>query len=146
MEKIIKQMRTLADQLMIYNYPSVSPQDEDEINILKFHETTIDGYSVILHFNKHDYNDHYLETFQVLGKEIPFLPFSLICKLAQEFLGDQHLSLVEVMKEHRKIYCWTITRNKDGTPRISPYEEEGKDCIYEGLKYNYLSPDKVNFY
>jgi hypothetical protein len=145
-DKIVEQMQRLANQLVFYNFPTVPAEDEDEINILKFHEAVIDGYNVILHYNKHDYGDHFLETFQVLGKEVPFLPFALICKLAQKFLGDRHLSLVEVMKERRKIYCWTIVRDARGRVKSSPYENEGTDCIYEGLKYSYVSPDKVNFY
>ena len=142
----VGRIKRMAEQLVPYNFPTVSPQDEEIINFLKFTEATVDGYDVILHFNKHDYGDHYLETFQVLGKEVPFLPFVLICKLAKLFLGEQKLSLVEVLKDGRKIYCWTLIRDKKGKAIAAPYQNKGEDCSYEGFQYSYVTPDKINFY
>jgi len=144
-EDIVNNMKVLATYFMPYNFPSVPPDQEDQINVLKFREIMVDGYNVILHFNKHDYGTHYFETFQVLGKEIPFLPFCLTCKLAKRFLGDNCLSLVEILKENRKIYCWTKITDKSGKPLYNP-KFRGEDCDYEGFQYNYVYPDKVNFY
>lgn len=143
---LIQRMQRLADRLIPYSYPSVKPQDEDDINVLKFASTTVDGYDVVLHFNKHDYGTHYLETFQVLGQDCPFLPFATICKLARAFLGNSNLSLVELFKDNRKIYCWTVVRNKGGVSIPNPYKNNSEICSYEGFAYNYVSPDQVRFY
>lgn len=145
-DNIVSDMKKLADFFVPYNFPAVPPFEEDAINILKFKEVTLDGYNVVLHFNKHNYGDHYLETFQILGKEIPFLPFCLTCKMAKKFLGNRYLSLIEVLKDNRKIYCWTLIRDKKGHPIAHPYKHKVENCIYDDLQYNYLHPDKINFY
>jgi hypothetical protein len=87
-----------------------------------------------------------LETFQVLGQDCPFLPFATICKLARAFLGNSNLSLVELFKDNRKIYCWTVVRNKNGVAIPNPYKNNSERCNYEGFAYNYVSPDQVKFY
>lgn len=145
-DDVVKKMKNLADFFVPYNFPAVPPSEEDKINILKFQEMVLDGYQVVLHFNKHDYGDHYLETFQILGKEIPFLPFCLTCKMAKKFLGNRYLSLIEVLRDNRKIYCWTLIRDKKGRPISHPFKQEAEHCSYDDLSYNYLHPDKINFY
>ena len=144
-DDIVNHMKSLAEYFIPYNFPKVPPKEEDEINILKFREAMVDGYNVILHYNKHNYGNHFFETFQVLGKEIPFLPFCLTCKLAKKFLGDDNLSLVEILKDNRKIYCWTVIKSFSGKS-LKNYKIKGENCIYEGLTYSYILPDKVNFY
>lgn len=139
-------MRRWADTLLPYSYPYVKPEEEDDINVLKFKEVTVDGYNLILHFNRHDYKTYFLETFQIIGKHTPFLPFCLTCKLAQKMLGNRYLSLVEILKNNRKIYCWTVVRDRDGYAIPSPYKNRGEYCTYEGFEYNYVYPDSVNFY
>ena len=144
--KAIEEMKELGKFFIPYNFPQSPPGEEDKINILKFHEITIDGYDIVLHFNVHDYGNHFLETFQMLGKDMPFLPFSLACKMAKKFLGPNYLSLIEVLKDNRKIYCWTVIRDKEGKAISSPYKTKSEPCVYEDLEYSYVPPDKVNFY
>lgn len=146
LENEINNMKSLGRFFVPYNFPQSPPNEEEKVNILKFTEMTIDGYRVILHFNMHDYGNHFLETFQVLGRDIPFLPFSLTCKMAKRFLGLDYLSLIEVLKDNRKIYCWTVIKDKRGKAMFSPYKNKSEACIYEGLEYSYVPPDKVNFY
>jgi hypothetical protein len=145
-DKLVEDMKALADYFIPYNYPSVSISDEELVNYLKFKELDIDGYHVVLHFNKHDYHDYYLETFQIVGKDTPFLPFCLVTKLVQRVLGSHNLSLVEVFKEMRKIYCWTLLTNKSGQPILSPYEAESERCNFEGFEYSYIKSENVHFY
>lgn len=144
-EDIVNSMKSLAENFMPYNFPIATPDEEEVINILKFKEAMVDGYNVILHYNKHNYGNHFFETFQVLGKEIPFLPFCLACKLAKKFLGNDCLTLVELLKDNRKIYCWTLIRDKNGKPIDNP-KFKGENCVYDGFQYSYVYPDKVNFY
>lgn len=145
-DEVVRNMKSFGESLMPYNFPRVSPQEEEEVNLLKFREIMLDGYDVVLHFNKHDYGNHYLECFQILGKDVPFLPFCLTCKMAKKFLGSSNLSLIEVLKDNRKIYCWTIIKDRDGNPITSPYRHKAESCTYEDLEYSYVHPDKVNFY
>lgn len=145
-DDMVDKIRRWADRLVPYSYPFVPPEEEDAINILKFKEVTVDGYHLILHFNRHDYRSHFLETFQIIGKDTPFLPFCLTCKLAQRMLGERYLSLVEILKNNRKIYCWTVVTNRDGYAIASPYKNQGETCNYEGFEYNYVYPSSVNFY
>ena len=147
LEKTIEEMRTLGEQLIEYNYPKVPAPEEDEINILKGREATVDGYELILHYSKSDYGTHYLESFQVLGKNMPFLPFHLVCKLAKRFLGEHYLSLVEIFRDNRKVYVWTITLDHDGKPLPYNYRDtEAEECTYDGFIYHYMNPRTVNFY
>ena len=71
-------MRNMGELLVPYNFPKADPRLENDLNVLKTVDCIVDGYSICLHFSKADYNSHYLETLQVLGKDIPFLPFCLI--------------------------------------------------------------------
>lgn len=146
LEQIIDQMRTLGDMIVKYNFPKAPLTDEDELDIFKQKEAIIDGYPVMLHYQKADYDEHFMETLQIYGKNSPFLPFNLICKLGMRFLGRHHLSLVEIFKDNRKIYIWSVCVDASGKPIPSPYEMETEECEFEGFSYNYLQPNQVNFY
>lgn len=145
-DKLIEDMRNLADFFVPYSYPSVSPVDEEMVNYLKFKELDIDGYRIVLHLNKHDYGTHHLETFQIVGKDVPFLPFCLVTKLVKRMLGSHNLSLIEVFKDGRKIYCWTVMTNNSGQPIDAPFKHEAETLSFEGLKYSYVKPEDVHFY
>lgn len=142
LNETIEQMRSLGDQLVPYN----SPENETDLYVMKSREVTVDGYDLILYYTKNRYDGHSTEIFQVYGKIAPFLPFFLICKLAKKFLGSAELSLVELFRGNRKVYCWAVNVDGDGKPIPSPYGFEAEDCTYEGFKYSYLQPSQVNFY
>jgi hypothetical protein len=137
----------MGDMLVPYNFPLGDPNVEDDINPLKTTEVVVDGYPIVVHYSKADYGSHYLITFQVLGQNAPFLPFNVVVKLAKKFLGSKDLSLVELLKDNRKIYCWTVTMTKEGESMLLLQDEEDSEhCIYEGFEYVYMRPDKVSFY
>ena len=138
-------IRNLGEQLVPYNFP-LSIGAEEDINILKKMELEVDGYSILVYFNKSRYNGYYLETFQILGKNTPFLPFSLVVKLGCRFLGGHHLSLVEFYQENRKIYCWSLCVDDQGKPMSSPLDNDSLPCKYEGFEYLYMNPNSLNFY
>lgn len=146
LDLVIEEMRNLGNHLIPYNYPLVPQAEEDDIGPLKVREVTVDGYSLLLHYCKSDYDTHLVETLQVYGRNFPFLPFSLVCKLAQKFLGDHHLSLVELLKEDHKIYCWTVVVDRKGRPVPSPFNVKTESCEYDGLQYSYMLPNQVNFF
>jgi len=142
----IEQMRGLGDLLVPYNSPRAPTSNEEEISVLKTRELLVDGYEVVAYYTKSNFETHFTEVFQVYGKNSPFLPFSLICKMAKMFLGNAHLSLVELFRGNRKVYCWAVNVDATGKPIPSPYEMEVEECTYEGFRYSYMQPNQVNFY
>ncbi len=146
LDQIIDEMKTLGDYLVPYNWPQHDPALEDDITVLKTRVIDIDGYTVVIHFNRADYGNHYVETLQVFGEKASFLPFCLVAKLGQKFLGGHHLYLVELIRDNRKIYCWTITLDKKGRPIAPKVPVKVEDCIYDGFQYRYMYPSQVNFH
>lgn len=147
LKEIVDEMRNLGEILVPYNYPLAKPDSiEDKLAFFKEREAIIDGYPIFLHYQKSDYESHFMKTLQVYGKNSPFLPFFVICKLAKSFLGDQYLSLVELFSDNRKIYCWSLCVDRNDQPIPTPYDMEVEQCEYEGLHYAYMQPNQVNFF
>jgi len=145
LEDIVDKMRAVGEQLIPYNQLGDN-SIEDVLHIAKTKETYADGYSIIIHYSKSDLKTHYLECIQILGKETPFIPFHLIAKIAKKFLGYYDLSLVEQLRDNRKIYCWTAFIDKKGRPIKPVNVPEIEICNYEGFEYMYMEPRHVDFY
>jgi len=146
LDSTIDVLRTVAEHLVPYNYPQSPASLEDDIVPLKLATVDVDGYSVNLHFSKSFYQDYYLESLQIFGVHCPFLPFHIVVKIAQRFLGSHELSLVEVPRESRKYYCWTVCVDLQGKPLSPVTEQKGEPCTYEGFDYIYMLPGQFNFY
>lgn len=142
-DQLIEQQRILGERLVRYNYPMNSPKLEEDIHVFKLNRTIVDGYRVCIYFSKADYGDHALEIVQIYGENSPFLPFCLVAKIGQKFLGSHHLSLTEWPKSNRKIYCWTVCVDKRGRPIQPPYKLESEICDFEGFKYAYMQPNQI---
>jgi hypothetical protein len=76
---IVEQVKALGERLIPYNFPLADPAAEDDLVVLKTVEVVVEGYIVFIHYNKSDYGDHFLESFQIYGKNSPFLPFAKTC-------------------------------------------------------------------
>lgn len=148
LNKIVEEMRSLGETLTPYNWPKDDTQMENFLNVLKVRFVMFQGYDLALHYNRSDYDDYYSETLQIFSEKYPFLPFTVVAHLGKSFLGQEHLYLVEILKDHKKIYCWSLTTDKGGKPMIPPYHNdlETEDCTYEGFSYKYLYPDQLNFH
>jgi hypothetical protein len=142
----VKEMRGLGEILVAYNHPKVPPEEEDDILIFKSRDIIVDGYSIIIFYSKSDHGRYFLETLQILGQHHPFLPFWVVVKIVKAFLGSNHLSLVEIFKEGKKIYCWSVAKDGKNEAVACPYKVKVKDCVYEGLYYKTMNPNEVNFY
>ena len=143
----VAEMKNFGEFLTPFNFPQTTPEEEELINYIKAREIYVDGYNIVIHYNRADYDTYYLETLQILGKYSPFLPFSLVCKIGKKFMGDQHLSLVELFKDNKKIYCWTLILNRAGKPIPGSYQQNAIErCTYEGLEYRCVDPKQVNLY
>lgn len=141
----IDEMKALGDRLIEFTHPRAATSLEDDITVLRSRDIVVDGYQVTVFFSKADYGEYRLETFQVLGKWMPFIPFNVVCKLARKFLGDKDLSLVEIFLDQRKTYVWTLTTDPEGRVK-PPVQSVIYDMEYDGLKYHYMDPTDVNFF
>lgn len=142
---LIEEVKNLGEVLVPFNFPQNDPALEDDLNPLKVRKTIVDGYDVTIYYSKADHNEFLLETVQIYADNHPFLPFSLVIKIARRFLGSDRLSLIEFMRMDKKVYCWTVYRNREGDA-IDPPHDDLKHFNYEGFEYTYLSPAHVNFY
>jgi len=146
LEKHIKEIKALGELLVPYSFPMVPPEEEIDVNFIKSRQFDVDGYGVIVYYNKSNWEEYYLESLQVISLYGIFLPFYLICKIGKQFLGDQHLSLVEFYQDGKKIYCWTLMKDKNNNPCQNQFNKDVKNRSYEGLEFNSVTLDKINFY
>lgn len=142
--EIIEEMRGVGDYLVSHSMPKVSKSEEIEILPLKQRIIVVDGYEVGVSFSKADYGSYYIETFLIWGKTSKFLPFILTSKLARYFLGQHELTLAETFKDKRRIYCWSVTTDRDGRPL--EMKRDAEECEFEGFKYRYLQPNQIKFF
>ena len=151
-DNIIENLRRVGDHLVPLNWPRNDPGLENDISVLKKSNVLIDGYDVTVKFNKAEYfeqegvHDYILETFQMTGEFIPFLPFGLVVKIGRRVLGGHHLSLVEFFQDNRKVYCWSVCTDKRGRPIPPPFNEDLQRCSYEGFEYAYIESSELSFY
>jgi hypothetical protein len=142
-------MRSLGKFLLPFTYPqTLTSLFDSDLDIFREREVYVDGYSIILYYQKSDYGQYLLETLQIYNKVGPFLPFCVVLKAAITFLGSENLSLVEIFKSNRKIYCWSLATDYQGASIEFPYyaESDGENCTFEGISYFYINPSYVNFY
>lgn len=136
-EEHVRELKGLGEVLMPYNYPLSSNDVESVVNWLKGRDLTVDGYGVYLHYSKSDFSEYLVETLQVMGRYTPFLPFNLVCKVARRFFGAEHLGLMEVFRDGRKIYCWTRLLDREGRPVPPPEDSAFRSTrTYENLTYH----------
>lgn len=146
LDEHVMEMKNLGEVLISHSHPQVPIHDDQIINVLKMRDIYVDGYYLVTHYNKCDYNTHYLQTLQIFSKNTPFLPFNLVCKIAKRFLGEEFLSLVEVFANGKRVYCWTLISDRKGNPILNPECENGEGCNYRGFEYVQMNPKYVNFY
>lgn len=146
-------MRDIANHLVKYSFPQVPVQEEEVISCLKQREINIDGYDLMVYFNKCKYHDIEMETLQIFGKSFTFLPFSVVCKAARKFLGNKELSYVEVMHHRnkdildeysRKIYVWTVYYD-NGEVVANPFITEFEHRTYDGLNFSHINKNQIKF-
>lgn len=147
LDEIVKETKALGEVLVSFNYPKAPILSlEDDLGIFKAREAVVDGYPLFLHYQKSDYDQYLIETLQIHSLKSPFLPFNLICKIGRRFLGSEHLSLIEIYKQHRKIYIWSVSTDVDGNPVPIPDQTQIEECEFEGFQYSYLQPTNIDFF
>ena len=139
----VDSMKSLARTLIPYTFPKVSFEEEQQILCLKQRTIRVDGYEVIVCYSVADYEKHMLETLQIQSPQVPFLPFNVICKIGQLFMGHKDLAYVDFFRHNRKVYCWVVKSLDD--KRLSP----GKKALptsYEGFDFHLLLSGTVDLF
>lgn len=146
LDEIVEEIKNLGDLLVSYNYPMAPKEWEDDIYMLKSQEVDIDGYTVTIYFSRANHGDSFQEVLHIMGgPKLPFIPFNVVSKLAKKFLGGSALSLVELLKNGIRVYCWSILLTPDGRPVPAKFKNS-EICEYEGFKYLNVDPKEVDFY
>lgn len=146
LEENINELKLLGELLIDFNFPKSPPENEEIISPLKSREIIIDGYEVIVVYSKSKHPTHYVVSLQITSKYDIFLPFNIVCKLAKKFLGDKGLSLIEMFKNSKKVYCWALILDPNEEIVMESNHTEIVPCNFEGFDYNYMDFKKVNFY
>lgn len=147
LDDIIREIKSLGEVLIPFNYPLKAISSwEDDLAIFKQRDIVVDGYQLFIHYMKSDYNDYFIETLQIHNIKHPFLPFHVICQLGKRFFGKNNLSLIEIIKEHRKIYIWSYCTDKNGNSMPVQNQSDIENCEFEGLQYQYLQAKNIDFF
>lgn len=134
----VREMKVMADILVPHTFPLVDFEEERDVLPFKQRTIVVDGYDVLISLNKSDYKHYHSISLQIQSVYSPFLPFNLVCKLAQAFLGKIHVSYVEFFKSGKKLYCWTVRVKFSG--EVLPPAKDAEPSNYEGFEYSVLNP------
>lgn len=144
----IGELKRLGKVLIPYNYPKNSSEDQDDdLLIFKSRKFLVDGYSVVGHYQRCNYDEYFMDVLQLYGDYSTFLPINVNCKLAKMFLGDKEISLIETYKEMKKIYCWAVYLDMEENVLPCPVRKKGEMTFrtHGGLRYSYIPPSSVYF-
>lgn len=142
-QDVVSRMKKMAELLVPYTFPLVKFEEERDILCLKQNTVRVDGYQVVLCFSRAQYKKYWLDSLQIQSYCTPFLPFYLVCKLGQFFLGSENLAYIDFLKKDKKVYCWTI---KIVDNQILHPGEKVKNVSFEGFDFCVLGPHSVNIF
>lgn len=111
--EIKEKMNKMAFELIDYTYPNISIQEEEDIRWLKTRYIFVDGYYLSIFLSISNNDDINITSLQIFSIYSPFLPFNLVCKIAQTFLGKKYLNFMKINANDKTIYCWHVYK-KDG--------------------------------
>ena len=143
LQKIVDRTKNIANFLIPYTFPKANIKSEHEIVALKQEDIVVDGYQITICYSIADYDEYFLKSIQLQSIYSPFLPFAVVCKIGQMFLGKNNLSYVEFFQSNKKIYCWTTKTTDEKT---LPPEKETKRGTYEGFDFNIIDPGLVDLF
>jgi|SRR5581483_4899909 len=150
LQKNVEEMRGLAKLITNISFPRSPPQTEIELAWLKQRDIVVDGYEVGLHFNISDYGTCLIESLQIYGKQFTYLPFRVVVKVVQAFLGVELLSLTEMMYNGlddslRNIYVWTAYCDKEWKRITDPFHPNSLLEEVDGFKF-YRVTKEITFF
>jgi len=128
----VREMKAAARVLQPYSPPKL-PKDDD-ISWLKSREIIVDGIPMIVHYSESDHGDLKPAVLTIGCKNAPFIPFTVVCKVARMFLGTENLTLFEYTKGGSKIYSWMVLFNRD-KPVGNHHTDRAKKENYNGFDF-----------
>jgi hypothetical protein len=132
LEDHVREMKSLAETLKPYSPPRC-PRDDD-ISWLKAREVVVDGIPMTIHYSVADHGDFNPAVLTIGCRNVPFIPFTVICKVARMFLGTDNLTLFEYTKGGSKIYSWMVLFNNKGEPVQDHHNDKDKES-YNGFSF-----------
>ncbi len=111
--EVKENMHKMALELREFTYPNLSQQEEEDSRWLKTRYVFVDGYYLAIFFSISDTENINVTTLQIFSIYSPYLPFHLVCKIAQIFLGKKYLNFMSISANDKTIYCWHVYK-KDG--------------------------------
>ena len=108
-----------------------------------------DGYDVNIYFNSvqtsiYDSEDILsIETLQIWGENMYFIPFSVAFKIAVAFFGKKNFVLTQIITPTKLIYCWNKMFDYEGKT-MKPDEKLCTPKQFMEVKY-YLSKQIPSF-
>ena len=139
-DKKCDQVRLLADVLKKYSLPNNSKEFDEELLLIKKSEIFFDGYNLIFHFTKTDYDNYTLENLQVYSKDFSILPFNVPFKFAKTFFKDlNNVSYLESEVENIRVYCWMFLKNQKDNSILLPIKDFSKVFNTDGVRYFYIT-------
>ena len=66
--------------------------------------------------------------------------------MARKFLGNNHVSLLEIFHNNKKIYCWNVVTDIDDKPIENPYSSGQEKREFEKFNFNIMHSEEVNFF
>jgi len=139
----VDSMKAMADHLIPYTFPKVSFEEEQKILCFKQRIIMVDGYELIVCYSKADYEQYCLETLQIQSPQVPFIPFNIVCKVGQFFMGKKNLAYIDFFRHNRKVYCWAVKSLEE--KRLSPGKKTSPTS-YEGFDFHLLHPGTVDLF
>lgn len=121
-KKEVEEMKSLAQYLTSYT-PPLHPRDAD-ISWLKSREICVDGIKILTNYSIADHGDLKPCILTMSAKNMPFLPFTIVCKVAKMFLGTEELTLYEYTKDGSKIYSWMLLLRKNKPVCVEPASDK----------------------
>ena len=145
-DKKIDQLKVLADVLEKYSHHNNCKEFEKELLLLKKSEIFFDGYNLVFHFSKTNYENYTLDNLQVYSRDFSILPFDVPFKFAQSFYKDiNNVSYLESEVDSVRVYCWMLLKNKKDNSFLLPVDEYSKKFTKHGIKYFYIEIPYFDF-
>lgn len=156
LEENVKNIKFLSELLEPYSFPKGDAADEIILFPLKQRVLNIDGYEVLVFFNKCQYEDYILETVQVYGRYFSFLPFNIVIKVYKLFFdvlipaySSVFNKIYKDISSLRKTYIWIVYKNLKNeylNYKKFPVELESGLITYNDFSYVKIKENKMRFF
>lgn len=132
-------MVSLARSLIPYSTPVAGAESDEAVRCLKTRWETVDGYDLKLLYSEGRFQKYDVCSLEITAdKDGRHLPFSLVCKVGQEFLGRTDLVFFTLERDHGQSYCWSKRVSDVGS--IPHADSSGRRLSYEGLEFVEIEP------